>query len=423
MWSRCWSSNDGGAGGALRLSVFPRIVRDEEVMGKSFGWKKVGAAALLWAALAAPAVWGRVAPEDMPKAGAAILMWTPAQQAFGYRNMEKIAPTRTVRRGGAVRPLPKAGRQIDPTFAIAGKTYTTKRYMEAFRVSGVLAIKDGRIVLERYGLGRTPRDRWTSFSVAKSVTSTLIGAAIEDGYIKSLDDPVVRYIPQLEESAYDGVTVRELVTMTSGVKWNEDYTDLNSDVAKVGLTISEPGVNPVVSYMRRLPREAAPGTKWVYKTGETDLAGVLVSNAVGKPLADYLSEKIWAPFGMERDAAWVEDIAGHERGGCCLSMTLRDYGRFGLFMLGGGEAGGRRVLPAGWVEDATRSHVADPGYGYFWWTLPGGYEAEGIFGQAIAVFPKDHLVVAINSAWPSADAAASWDAQLAFVRAIQGAAR
>ena len=375
--------------------------------------------ALLWGAVAAPGVWGR----DLPKAGAAVLTWTPAQQEFGYRNMEKLAPARTVRRGGAIHPLPRATRQIDPSFAVAGKTYTTQGYMDAFRVSGVLAIKDGKIVLERYGLGRTSSDRWTSFSVAKSVTSTLIGAAIEDGYIRSLDDPVVHYIPRLAGSAYEGVTIRQLITMTSGVKWNEDYTDLNSDVAKIGLTAPEPGVNPVVSYMRRLPREAAPGTKWVYKTGETDLAGILVSNAVGKPLADYLSDKIWAPFGMERDAAWIEDTAGHERGGCCLSMTLRDYGRFGLFMLGGGNAAGRRVLPAGWVEDATRPHIADPGYGYFWWTTPGGYEAEGIFGQAIAVFPADHLVVAINSAWPKADAPGLWAAQRAFLKAIRAAAR
>jgi len=186
------------------------------------------------------------------------------------------------------------------------------------------------------------------------------------------------------------------------VKWNEDYEDPNSDVAKVGLAAIEPGVNPVVSYMRRLPREAEPGTKFVYKTGETDLAGILVSNAVGRPLSQYLSEKIWAPSGMEQDAMWVEDVAGHERGGCCMSMTLRDYGRLGLFMLEDGKAGGRRVVPAGWVADATRAHVKAPPYGYFWWIIPGGYEAEGIFGQSISVFPAEHMVVVQNAAWPKA---------------------
>lgn len=350
------------------------------------------------------------AAPPLPPGGAAILMWTPAQQAWGYRNMEKIAPVRVFKRGKTVHPLP-AGTRIDATFSAGGKTYNTASYMREFRASGVLVIKDGKIVLERYGLGRHPKDRWTSFSVAKSLTSTLIGAALEDGKIKSLDDPVTLYIPELKGSAYEGVTVRQLITMTSGVKWNESYTDPNSDVAKVGLSILEPGVNPVVSYMRRLPREAAPGTKFVYKTGETDLAGILLSNAVGEPLAQYLSEKIWQPYGMEQDGIWVEDVAGHERGGCCVSMTLRDYGRVGQFMLDHGKAAGHAVVPAGWTEDATAEHVAKPPYGYFWWIIPGGYEAEGIFGQTLSVFPQDHLVVVINSAWPAA-----WSEEINAVR-------
>jgi CubicO group peptidase (beta-lactamase class C family) len=387
-------------------------------MGRRMIAAVLGAAALLAGAGPAPA-----ADPPLPPGGAAILGWTPEQQAFGYRNMEKIGPTRVIARGEAVHDLPTAPAQIDPTFSADGKTYDTAAYMAAFRASGVLVIKDGRIVLERYGLGRAPTDRWTSFSVAKSVTSTLIGAAIQDGRIKSLDDPVTLYLPDLKGSAYEGVTVRQLITMTSGVKWNEDYTDPNSDVAKVGFNTPEPGVNPVVSYMRRLPREAAPGTKFVYKTGETDLAGVLLSTAVGKPLAEYLSEKIWRPYGMEQDGVWVVDDAGHERGGCCISMTLRDYGRFGQFMLDGGRAGGAEVLPAGWVADATAPHVAEPPYGYFWWLLPDGYEAEGVFGQTVSVFPRDHLVVVINSAWPAA-----WDDHIdalrkQYLQAIRAAAK
>jgi CubicO group peptidase (beta-lactamase class C family) len=342
------------------------------------------------------------ADTPLPPGGAAILMWTPDQQAFGYKNMEKIAPVRVIKRGKSVHPLPLAKAQIDPSFTAGDKSYNTDSYMREFRASGVLVIKNGKIVLERYGLGRNSKDRWTSFSVAKSVTSTLIGAAIKDGKIKSLDDRVTLYIPELKGSAYDEVTVRQLITMTSGVKWNESYTDPNSDVAKVGLSILEPGVNPVVSYMRRLPREAPPGAKFVYKTGETDLAGILLSNAVGEPLAQYLSDKVWRPYGMEQDAIWVEDVAGHERGGCCISMTLRDYGRMGQFMLDHGIADGHEVVPAGWTEDATARHVADPPYGYFWWIVPGGYEAEGIFGQTLSVFPEERLVVVINSAWPAA---------------------
>jgi CubicO group peptidase (beta-lactamase class C family) len=351
------------------------------------------------------------ASPPLPPGGAAILTWTPEQQAFGYKNMEKIAPVRVIQRGKTVHPLPLGSAQIDPTFSVGDKSYNTESYMREFRASGVLVIKNGKIVLERYGLGRGAKDRWTSFSVAKSVTSTLIGAAVKDGKIKSLDDRVTLYIPELKGSAYDDVTVRQLITMTSGVKWDESYTDPNSDVAKVGLSILEPGVNPVVSYMRRLPREAAPGAKFVYKTGETDLAGILLSNAVGEPLAQYLSDKVWRPYGMEQDGIWVEDVAGHERGGCCISMTLRDYGRMGQFMLDHGVADGHEVVPAGWTEDATARHVADPPYGYFWWIVPGGYEAEGIFGQTLSVFPEDHLVVVINSAWPAA-----WSREIDAVR-------
>src|SRR6185437_15313231 len=225
-------------------------------------------AALAALALAASAA---VAAEPSPPSGAAILGWTPEQQLYGYRNMEKIDPARVIRRGPQVRALPKAATEIDPKWTWNGRPYDVASYMAAMRTSGVIVLKDGRIVLERYGLGRTPNDRWTSFSVAKSITSTLVGAAIQDGYIKSLDAPVTDYIRELKGSAYDGVTIRQLLTMTSGVKWNEDYSDPHSDVAQAGLTILEPGVNPIVSYMRRLPRADPPGTKWVYKTGETDL--------------------------------------------------------------------------------------------------------------------------------------------------------
>ena len=372
-----------------------------------------GAAGNVVATGVAGAAGNADAPATLPVGGAAILSWTPSQQEWGFKHMELIDPSRVIKRGSHVHVLRKAPVQLNPRFEAEGRWYDTASYMAAYRVSGVLVLKDGEIVLERYGLGRKPRDRWISFSVAKSITSTLIGAAIKDGKIKSLDDPVTAYIPELVGSAYEGVRVRQLITMTSGVKWSENYTDPDSDVAKEGLTVMEPGVNPVVSYMRRLPREAQPGTKFSYKTGETDLAGVLLSNAVGEPLSRYLSEKIWQPYGMERDAVWGEDLAGHERGGCCLSMTLRDYARFGLFTLAQGKIGGTQVLPAGWMRDATDVHVAEPSYGYFWWLTPGGYEAKGIFGQSLSIFPGENLVVVINSAWPAAT-----DKQLSKIRAM-----
>lgn len=337
-----------------------------------------------------------------------ILTWQGEKQAVGYRTIETIYRTHTIKRGAEVHPLPRAAHEIAPSWTYAGKTWTVDDYMKAYRVSGLLVMKDGKVLLERYGLGRKPTDRWTSFSVAKSVTSTLVGAAIQDGKIKSLDAPVVDYIPELKGSAYEGVTVREMLMMSSGLKWNEDYADPNSDVAQAGLKILEPGVDPMVSYLRKLPRAEKPGTTFRYNTGETDLVGILVSNAVGMPLATYASKKIWQPYGMEQDAVWMTDLAGRERGGCCISMTLRDYARVGQFILDGGKAGGKAVVPPTWVDEATRVEIDNgsgpgAGYGYFWWIRsPDRYEAVGIFGQSITTFRKERVIVVQNAAWPTA---------------------
>ncbi len=360
---------------------------------------------------------------------ASILTWSPEQQASGYRTIEKIFKTVTVRRGATVHPLPVAAKQIDPTFTYDGKTWTIDDYMKAYRVSGLLVLKDGKIVLEKYGLGRKPADRWTSFSVAKSVTSTLVGAAIQDGKIKSLNDPVTRYIPELKGSAYEGVTVRQMLMMSSGVKWNEDYTDPKSDVAQAGGSVTEPGVNPMVSYLRKLPRANPPGSKFNYNTGETDLVGVLVSKATGEPLAQYASEKIWKPYGMEQDAIWMTDPGGQERGGCCISMTLRDYARMGLFIAGGGVANGKRIVPPGWVAEATRREIdngtpAPGGYGYFWWIRPNdSYEAVGIFGQSVTTFPAEHLIIVQNAAWPHATGKELSAARNAMFEGVRAAVR
>ena len=276
-----------------------------------------------------------------------VLFWSFEQQKAGYPHMEDLSPARLIKRAATVTPLPVAEKPLEVLFSFADKTWTVDDYMTRNRTAGLLVLKDGQVVLERYGLGQAPQMRWTSFSVAKSFSSTLVGAAIQDGKIGSLDDPITTYLPGLARSAYEGVTVRQVLNMTSGVRWNEAYDDPNSDVARF---TSEPSVNgsdPVVTYMARLPREAAPGTKWVYKTGETNLVGSLVRAATGKNLSDYLSEKIWQPLGMEGDAYWMVDRSGAEIAGCCLSATLRDYGRFALFFMRGARPGQRPIRCAG----------------------------------------------------------------------------
>jgi CubicO group peptidase (beta-lactamase class C family) len=354
-----------------------------------------------------------------PQAAAQTLFWSEQQKIDGFPHMERLFPTHVVRRGAHVHPLP-LGKALTLSSA---QSQALLDYMTQQKTAGLLVIQDGRIRLERYGLGYGPSGRWTSFSVAKSFTSTLVGAAVRDGYIKSIDDPIVRYIPALRASAYDGVSIRQVLTMTSGVKWNEDYTDPKSDVARLFSIAPDPGLDATVSYMRKLPREAKPGTKWVYKTGETDLIGVLVTAATHKTLADYLSEKVWRPYGMEQDAAWMIDERGQEAGGCCLSVALHDYGRMGMFLLGGGVAQGKPVLPAGWLEAAThkQADIGAPhmGYGYQWWTEDdGSYDALGIFGQAIHIDPKRKLVIVLSSAWPEATAPARMGARGALFAAV-----
>ena len=346
------------------------------------------------------------APPIPNKDTAQLLTWNEQQKIAGFPHMERLFPTHVVKRGAHVRPLPK-GKPLDFSVQIDAKSVSLKDYMTADKTAGVLVVQDGKIRTEAYNLGYGPAGRWTSFSVAKSFTSTLVGAAIKDGYIKSIDDPVTTYIPGLKGSAYEGVTVKQVLTMTSGVKWNEDYSDMNSDVARMAYTPPDPGYDPVVSYMRKLPREAEPGAKWVYKTGETDLIGVLVKSATHKGLAQYLSEKVWKPWGMEQDGAWMVDARGQEHGGFGLSVSLHDYARMGELVLAGGRIGGHRIVPEGWFEAATHKQAenGDPtgGYGYQWWTRNDGtVDARGIFGQMIHIDAKRHLVVVVSSAWPAA---------------------
>jgi CubicO group peptidase (beta-lactamase class C family) len=330
----------------------------------------------------------------------------PDIQVNTFRNIDRLFPTRTVHRGPVVKPLPKRLAPMDDfSFESGGQTYDLFDVLALNRVSGLLIVRHGAIRFEKYLLGNDETTRWMSMSVVKSMTGTLVGAAIQDGLIESIDDPIVRYLPRFEGTAYDGVTVRQLLMMASGVAWNEAYTDPGSDRrhmldAQIG---QQPGA--ILELMAALPRAAEPGTRWNYSTGETQLVGALVGAAAGKPVADYLSEKLWAPLGMESDATWwLDSPGGLEIGGSGLSATLRDYARFGLFLLHGGVIDGRQVLPEGWVEQAGSPKLIggqQVEYGYLLWPLHGrSFSAIGIFGQFVFVDPDRDLVVAMWSAQP-----------------------
>ena len=381
------------------------------------------ALALVGAAMIPVQGFGQAQPAAVPdeatqrQVGAEILFWSQAQRDSNFPAMEKMFP------GNVIKADPAKARKLPAGKPLPIATADVDAFIASMNVAGLIVLQDGKVRLERYARGFSAEGRWTSFSVAKSFTSTLVGAAMKDGFIKSLDDPVTRYIPDLAGSGYDGVTVAQLMTMTSGVKWNEDYTDPKSDVARMFLEPVPAGVDPTVFFMRKLPRETAPGTKWVYKTGETNLIGVLVRRATGKTLAAYAEEKIWKPAGLERDGFWMKDQTGAEVSGCCLSVSLRDYARMGQFVMDGA----RGAVPSGWVEQSTRPHadVGAPGYGYGyqWWTYPEGrFGAQGIFGQSIRIDPKSKTVIAISAAAPKATDQAMGRERTAFMERLFEAA-
>lgn len=350
------------------------------------------------------------------------LFWTPEQQVASYRNLDRIFPARKIVAGGTPLELPE--QKVDLAAVevkTEDKSITTDEYFDQQNVAGLLVIKNGKIVYERYGLGNTKDTLWGSFSVAKSVTSMLIGAAIKDGYIKSVNDKVTDYLPRLKHSAYDHSTIRNILQMSSGVQWNEDYADPASDVNSAtwdSLALDE--------YLRTKPRDAAPGEVFNYNTAETNLAGTLLRSAIGNNLATYLSEKIWRPFGMESEANWMlTEVGGGEFGGCCISATLRDYGRIGLFALNNGHlSDGTAVLPEDWMRESTSPSKGYDGYGYFWWVMGDGiYRASGIFGQGIYINPRENVVIALHSARAVASNQPDWELQNALYAALTEALR
>jgi len=330
-----------------------------------------------------------------------ILSWTPEQQLRGYRNIDKIYPTRPIPASDNPYPLPQ--RPVDLSgmrYEVGGETFDMDGFFEHNHVVGLLVIKGGEVVVERYAGDNTPETKWYSFSVAKSVVSMLIGAAVRDGYIPTIDAPVTDYLPILAGSAYDGVTIRQAMQMASGVAWNEDYADPASDVASTGGSALDR-----LRYLRTKPRVARPGEVFNYNTGETNLLGAVLRAAIGNNLSTYVENKIWGPFGMEHDADWLLLApGGAEHGGCCLSATLRDYGRIGLFAMGQGRLrDGTAVLPDNWMAESTAPSAANEGYGYLWWLRGNGvYSALGIYGQAIHIDPGEELVIVTHSAWPRA---------------------
>ena len=294
--------------------------------------------------------------------------------------------------------------------------------MKKNNIGGLIVLKDNKVRIERYGDGVTETTKWTSFSVAKSVTSMLLGVALKEGDVESMEDSLGKYIPELRGTDYGKVSIRQLLTMTSGILWNEDYTDANADVAQMYLQPCFENESHILTYMKNLKSIETPGEKFNYSTGETDLLGILLQKATNKSLAEYLSEKIWKPYGMEHNAYWLSDeCSGQNLGGSGLSVTLRDYARIGTMMLKAKES---EFFAEEWTKNATSLVIPagndGSGYGYLWWRFAdGSYAAFGIFGQMIYINPDTNVIIAQFAAWPEAGSKELSDDRAAFIKAVE----
>ena len=361
---------------------------------------------------------------ETPKLGdqpaQSILFWDTEKKIEGFKNIRGLLPTRIINKSDYPLSLSYGLDDFsDISYRYKNNTYTIQDYINKFKVGGLIILRNGKILHEEYNFGNNQESRWISFSVTKSVTSMLLGAAIKDGFIKNVEESVVTYLPHLIDSSYKDVTIKQVLHMSSGIKWNEDYTDPYSDVSLAsGLNSLE-----LYSYLNKLGKSSNPGEKFNYNTGEANLIGGIVRSAIGNNLSTYLEQKIWKPFGMEHDAYWVLDNNySLELGGCCINATLRDYSRIGLFAMNKGiTREGIAVLPTNWIDESTNPSNNLKYYGYQWWLDGPEYEsfyADGIFGQFIWIDPSSKIVVAMQSVWDSAASQESMDHRRNFMIAL-----
>lgn len=341
----------------------------------------------------------------------------PAHIREAVMGMDRIFATRVVPRSGPVFEVLPPTAPFDITYELEGKRKTAEDLMAATDGTGLLVLHGDRILHESYGPGAGPKTLLMSMSVGKSVTSTLIGLARAEGKIASFDDPVTKYLPELAGTGYDGVRVRHILEMSSGIDFNESYEWGEESDAYRLLRAATEQKETFADVARSFGRKREPGTKFEYVSNDTQVLGLLLARVTGKSQSSYMAERLWGPLGAESDARWILDREGDEGvemafGG--FNSTLRDYGRFGLLMAYEGKWRGEQLLPEGWVAEATIPH--DPqvdygklipdyplGYGYQWWCFPGpdhAFTGQGIHGQFVMVNPVLDLVVVKTSAWP-----------------------
>ncbi|MHC8304846.1 serine hydrolase domain-containing protein [Pseudomonas sp. PB3P13] len=385
-----------------------------------------------------------------------MLGWDQETRVVGFRNTYRMYGGDVFRTHGIKPyPLPEADHKLNEVrYMLNGMPHGMDDYLRNQNVTGLLVLKDGKVAYEHYDKGNTAQTLWTSRSVAKSVVSVLVGVAVKEGKIKSVDDKITQYIPELEGSAWQDVTLHQLLQHTSGVIWDENYASKDSDFSHMTQCEAQPDpytcVLNLVKSVKRKPG-VKPGEVWSYNTGGAWLVGRVLENATGQTIAKYMETQIWSRYGMQQDGVWHALVPGKvDMGGHGFNATLRDWGRFGQFVLSGGQLpGGEKLLPDDWIKRSTDwtqakgsvTAVAPKGqYGYQWWYNAPAADAStqskgtisqdqtfwalGIYGQAIAINPAERLVVVQWSTWKNAESPNSlYEEQAAFVSAVAKALR
>jgi len=347
--------------------------------------------------------------------------------ALAFREMDQLFTTRTVARSGEVWNLPRRNQALDFRYTWQGESYTPEEFLERTYTNALLVMKNGVIVSETYRNNSTPASRFIGWSMTKSVTSILIGCALEEGHINSLDEAISDYLPALYGGAYEGVSIRNVMQMRSGVDYEERYDFGNPGIAASNHISSLVKNNTrFADVARSLPQIHEPGEVFQYKTIDTAVLGWLVERATGTSVAAYTEQCLWEALGAEADGYYIMDGkpgVGREFSGAGFNATLRDYARFGQMVLNGGVANGQRIVSEAWIEQSTRpSHPEDNrrgGYGLQWWTMGGSdaFSAIGLQGQYIYIDPDTETVVVKLSYFPPGDNTVEDGETLAFMAA------
>ena len=354
-------------------------------------------------------------------------LYHPEHREEYFRHLDRVFPSRVIEAPAENHRFPVARTGMPEYFEHEGERIEVEEFLERTRTTGLVVVQDGKIRHEEYRRGADEDARLTSWSVAKTFVATLVPIAMEQGYLDSLDDRVVDHVPELAETDWAEVTVRDLLRMASGMAFDERYDTRFSDLQFLFYRTFLLN-RPVDAVIAHLQREEPPGQNFRYISPNTQMLGRVLQEATGEHLLDYLERELWQPLGMEADGFWSTDHQGNAVALCCLNATLRDYARLGQLYLQQGQWQGEALLPDDWVPRATRrpepwlaageAH-ASRGYGYHLWVPPnpdGEYFASGIWGQMIWVSENHDTVIVKTSADPRFFP--NLDETISFMRAV-----